>query len=143
MKLVASLVASSALAISMLVAVPSTATAAPYPGTVATRCSYVVPGSVRKNRELFVRYRVRASGNARPAGVVKIRVYKIAKDGSKHLKRVFSQRYRGPNFKRTSLGTFKKKGRYSTKMWFRPRKGSVYKSCHSGSRYFKVKKKKR
>jgi len=138
MKLVASLVASSALALSMLVAVPSTATAAPYPGTVRTTCSYVVPGSVTKNKKLFVRYRVRASGNARPVGVVKLRVYKISKNGSKHLKRVFSQRYRGPT--RTSLGTFKK-GRYATKMWFKARRGSVYKSSHSGFRYFKVKKK--
>jgi hypothetical protein len=140
MKLVASLIATAAMTFSVLVAVPTTATAAPYPGTVATTCSFQVPGSVRKGHKLFVTYRVRASGNAHPSGVVKIRVYRVKRNGSFDFNRLASRSYTGPAFKTTSVGTFKKKGKYATKIWFVPRRGSVYKSSHSAFHTFRVKR---
>ncbi len=138
MKLIASLIATAALALGMLVAVPTTATAAPYPGTVATRCDYVVPGAVKRKRNLNVLYRVRArSGNAKPAGIVIFRVYKIKHHRLKFL-RTIGRRYHDNKFHRVSLGSFRKKGRYATKMWFRPSQNSVYKYSSSGFRTFRV-----
>ncbi len=141
MKLVGSLIASSALGLSVLVAVPPTASAAPpYPGTVATQCSYAVPGSVRKNRRLNVAYRVRANGNARPSGLVTFRVWKVTRAGNLIFNRALSNGYTGPNIRFKSLGKFKKRGRYVTQMSFRPNRGSVYKSCATGLRGFRVRR---
>ena len=141
MKPLGSLIASAALALSMLVAVPSTATAAPpYPGTVATSCSYGAPGSVRKNRNLIVAYRVRASGNARPSGLVTFRVWKVTKRGNLVFNRVVSNGYTGPRIRVRSLGKFKKAGRYVTQMSFRANRGSVYKPCATGFRGFRVRR---
>ena len=137
MKLVASLIASAALGLSMLAAVPSTATAA-YPGIVHTNCSYRAPHVVKKKRGLVVSYRVRAAGNARPRGVVVLSVYKL-RHGTGTAVRLVSESYVGPHWRRTSLGEFKK-GRYSTKMSFRPGAGSVYEPCSSGPLNFRVKR---
>ena len=137
MKLVASLIATAALGLSMLVAVPSPATAA-YPGTVRTTTNYRVPGVIKKKNKLVVRFRVKASGNAHPRGAVKFRVYKF-KHGKRKQIRLVSRSYVGPQWRHTSLGKFKK-GRYSTKASFRPRAGSVYKASSSGFRNFRVKR---
>lgn len=140
MKLVASLIATAALGLSMLVAVPSPATAAPpYPGTVRTTTNYKVPSTVKKKKKLIVRYRVKAPGNAHPRGIVKFRVYKF-KNGKRKMVRLVNRRYVGPKWTKTSLGKFKKTGRYSTKAWFRPNSGSVYKPSSSGFRNFRVKR---
>ncbi len=97
MKLLGSVIASAALAIGTLVAVPPTASAAPpYPGTVATQCSYAVPGSVRKNRRLNVAYRVRANGNARPSGLVTFTVWRVTKAGNLIFNRAACQRLHRP-----------------------------------------------
>ncbi len=96
MKLVASLIATAALGLSMLVLVPSTATAAPpYPGTVRTTTNYRVPAAVKKKKKLVVRYRVKAAGNAHPRGIVNLRVYKF-KNGKRKMIRLVSRRYVGP-----------------------------------------------
>lgn len=136
MKLLGSLIAAAALALSMLVAVPTTATAA-YPGTVATRCFYVTPGSVKKNRSYNVGYSVRASGNARPSGTAIFRVWKVKHNRVVKI-RVFTNGYTGPHFVRKSLGRYKP-GRYLTQFEFVPNRGSVYKGCASGLRNFRVK----
>jgi hypothetical protein len=138
MKLLGSFIAAAALAFSALVAVPTTATAA-YPGTVATACSYAAPGTVRKNRNYKVSYRASASGNARPSGTAIFRVYQV-KNGRLKLIRSFSNGYTGPKIRTKSLGKFKKKGRYASQFSFRPNKGSVYKSCATGTRSFRVKR---
>jgi hypothetical protein len=140
MKLLASLIATAALALGALVAVPSTATAA-YPGTVATQTSYAVPGSVRKNRNVVVAFRVKAQGNARPSGVVSFYVYKVIKKKhhriSYRLVRLIRVGYTGAQVRFKSLGKFKK-GKYVTRIAFQPSKGSVYKPSASGLRSFRV-----
>lgn len=138
MKLLGSLIASSALVAGALVSVPTVAEAAPYPGTVATSCGYAVPGSVKKNRTLFVRVAVRASGNARPAGGVALFVWKINKRGKWSYNRGVAINYRGPDVRRVSLGKFRAKGRYATIASFRTSKNSVYKASYSGFHYFRV-----
>lgn len=139
MKLIASLATSLMLALGALVVAPATATAAPYPGTVTTHCSYRVPGHVKKRHNLHVAYRVRANGNAKPAGVVIFRVYRVKRHHLQHI-RTYAHRYHDNKFHFTSLGSYKKVGRYATKMWFRPSQNSVYKYSHSGFHYFKVTK---
>ncbi len=139
MKLVASLIATAALGLSMLVAVPSPATAGPYPGTVHTTCNYRGPHAVKKKHPVVVRYRVKAAGNAHARGFVMFRVYKF-KHGHRRIIREVIRRYVGSPWQRTSLGTFKKPGRYATKMFFRPAHGTVYKASSSGFRTFRVKR---
>lgn len=136
MKLLASFVATAALALGALVAVPATANAA-YPGTVATSPAYIAPGSVKKNKTYKVGYRVKAVGNARPSGTVTFRVFKVGKGGKLSLVRAFINGYTGPDGRFKSLGKFKQ-GRYATQMIFRPNPGSVYKTSSTGLRYFKV-----
>jgi len=139
MKVLGSLIASAALTLSVLVAVPAPATAAPYPGTVATRCSYAVPGAVKRNRQLRVAYRVAARGNARPSGTVYFAVYKATRRGLKFV-RLAANRYTGPRIQFRSLGKFKK-GQYYTRMAFRPgSQNSVFKPCGTGLRGFRVKR---
>lgn len=145
MKFLGSLIAAAALALSMLVAVPTAATAAPspYPGTVATRASYAVPFTVRKKRSVIVAYRVRAvASNARPAGLVSFYVYKIVKKRQKirfQLVRVLRNNYVGDVIRLKSLGKFKK-GRYATRFAFSPPRNSVFKSSASGLRSFRVRR---
>ena len=136
MKLFASLIAAAAMTLTMLVATPIVANAAPYPGTVATKASYAVKGSVKRNRPVTAAYRVTARGNARPVGTVTVRIYKVVNGRFKFIKSI-SQRYVGSAIKRVSLGKFKK-GKYATLMSFKPAKGSVYKASSSGVRKFRV-----
>jgi hypothetical protein len=136
--LLGSLIAASALALSMLVGVSSTATAAPYPGTVATSCGYASPEAVKSNRQLRVGWRVTAGGNARPSGVMTFRVWRVTRAGNLLFNRAVANGYTGPNFRTRSLGKFKKEGRFVTQMSFEPNNGSVYKSCASGYRAFRV-----
>ncbi len=138
MKLLGSLIASAALTLSVLVAVPAPATAAPYPGTVATKCFYSAPGAVKRKRNYIVGYSVRANGNARPAGRVVFRVWKLKKKRVQKI-RVYVNGYTGPSYRRKSLGRFQK-GRYMSQMEFVPNRGSVYKGCASGLRTFRVKR---
>lgn len=136
MKLFASLIAAAAMTLTMLVATPIAANAATYPGTVATKSSYAVQGSVKRNRAVKASYRVTARGNARPVGTVTVRVYKIVNGRFKFIKSI-SQRYVGSAAKRIALGKFKK-GKYATLMSFKAAKGSVYKNSSSGVRKFRV-----
>lgn len=139
MKFLGSVIAAAALALSALVAIPSTASAA-YPGTVATNCTYAAPGVVKKKRNYNVAYRVSAAGNARPSGTATFRVYKVTKRGKLQLIRGFANGYTGPKVRMKSLGKFQKKGRYASQFVFRPNNGSVYKSCATGLRSFRVKR---
>ena len=101
MKLFASLIAAAAMTLTMLVATPVTsATAAPYPGTVATKSSYAVQGSVKRNRAVKAAYRVSARGNARPVGTVTVRIYKIVNGRFRFIKSI-TQRYVGSAIKRS------------------------------------------
>ncbi|MCW2846490.1 MAG: hypothetical protein JWR90_464 [Marmoricola sp.] len=140
MKFLGSLIATMALALGALVAVPSTATAAPYPGTVATRVTYAAPGAVKRKRNFNVAVNVRASGNARPAGTVTFRVYKVGKNGGLSFNRSVSIRYTGPYGRRVSLGKFQKKGTFVTNATFYAANGSVYKDSFSGNQSFRVKR---
>lgn len=138
MKTLGSIIATVALALSALVAVPSAAQAA-YPGTVATTCNYFAPGVVKRKRSYNVAYSVRAAGNARPSGKVIFRVWQVKKHRVKKI-RVFVNGYTGPAYRRKSLGSFKQKGRYFSQLEFVPNRGSVYKHCASGLRTFRVKR---
>jgi hypothetical protein len=142
LKLLGSLIATAGLAISMLVfAVPTTATAAPYPGTVGTNCQYAAPRVVRKKRIYKVAYAVTPkAGNGRPSGLAIFRVYKVGKRGKLSYVRGYSNGYTGQNIRYKSLGKFKKRGLYKTQFVFRPNRGSVYKYCATGYRTVRVKK---
>lgn len=136
MKLFASLIATAALTLSVLVGVPSTATAAPYPGTVATQSQAVGAKTVKRTKAYRVAYKVKAKGNAKPSGKVIIRVYRLVKGKYKAI-RSYTKAYSGSGYKFTSLGKYKK-GKYAFRVYFRPAKSSVYKASNTGLRTFRV-----
>ena len=137
MKLLASAIATAALILSGLVAVPTTANAAPvYPGSVNTICSINVPNT-RVGRKAKARVSVRTAGRAHPAGVARIFVFN--KRGKVVRTRAIS--YRGPRARKVNLGKFRK-GRYTAVLNFNADSNTVYRDCSDSDR-FRVKKKKR
>ena len=134
MKLLASAIATAALILSGLVAVPTTANAAPvYPGSVNTICSVNVPTS-RVGRNVYARVSVRTAGRSHPAGVA--RVFVFNKRGKVVRTRAIS--YRGPRARKLKLGKFRK-GRYTAVLNFNADSNTVYRNCSDSDR-FRVKR---
>ncbi len=138
MKLLASLIATSAMAFSLLVAVPTTASAAPYPGTVTTACHYAQARAVHRKQNFRVAYRITVDGNGSPRGWVYLRVYRIVHNRYHYIRQTISGN-NGQSLRRVSLGRFYRKGRYATLVRFYPTgKNSVYTQCTNGPRAFRV-----
>lgn len=145
MKTIASIIAALALALTVMTvpAVATAANAAPqsyktaYPGTVNTRCSYLAPRKVKRKRTIYAAARVKAAGNARPAGRIRYEIYRFKRSRVAQ-SRVFTRYYVGPKFQRVRLLKARKRGWYHTKMTFTPNRGSVYKGCTSNWRTIRV-----
>ncbi len=136
MKFLASAIATAALILSGLVAVPTTANAAgPYPGTVPTTC-FVNANNVRRGKRIKATYRVRTPGNGRAVGLVRLRLYKNGR-----LVKYRALSYRGPRSVTVRMGTHRV-GRYVLRMTFRADPDSVYRNCadSDGVRVYKKKR---
>ena len=137
MKLISGLIGVFALVVTTLVFAP--AAHAAYPGTVVTSCNFNKPNSVRKNKKLLASYSIGTSGNGGPAGKITFKIYRVKKNGDLAFNRALSNSFNGGAHVR-SLGKFKKTGKWRVQLVFTPSGGSVYKSCATGLRGFKVKR---
>jgi hypothetical protein len=126
----------AALASCGLVGISSaTASADPYPGTVKTTVIVKVKKHTFVGRKAKIKVTVTASGNAQPAGKVKIVVKRVG--GGAKFKRNLNYTGGTVKFKTHKL---KKPGRYKIKVKYLPPAGSVFaKSKAKGG--FKVKRK--
>jgi hypothetical protein len=139
MKILGSVIVTAALTSSALVALPA-AEAAPYPGTVATKVSFIVPGSVKRDRTIKTKVRARTTGNARVTGKILIRVYRVKK-GHDPLVRQKTKAYSGSGYHKIGIRSIHTTGRYKARAWFLPsNRNSVFKKSHSGLKYFRVKR---
>jgi hypothetical protein len=138
MKTFASMAISVIVALTVLSAPAPASAAPPYPGTVATSCSYAQSRVFYRNQNARVAYRIRTAGNGSPRGWVTLRVYRIVNNRFRFIREVRSGN-NGTSLRIVSLGRFGATGRYTTLMRFTPTpKSSVYKGCTNGPRAFRV-----
>lgn len=104
-----------------LVAVPASAGAAPYPGSVRTTTIATGPAKFKQGHRPKTTAKVSAAGNARPVGQLKVR-YQRKQGGFTATKTV---KYKGKkvSFRGPKL---KKRGKYVVRVQYRPKSDSVW-----------------
>lgn len=103
----------------------SSATAAPYPGTVFTACDAGGGHRVHSGDSPHSWLRVKTAGNGTPRGSFTATYQLVHGDSAKSV----TGKYKGgkKSFSGPKLGA---EGRYQVRVNFHPRSGSVYKPCH-------------
>lgn len=127
-KLIIGLFASVLMSTGLVAFTGSSATADPYPGTVATNCHASGQSLVRKNRAPKSKLRVSTAGNGTPMGSLRA-TYKRLPGSSKSVTRGYpggTKSFRGPRLR--------KAGRYKVTVKYLPSANSVFKPCRDSYR---------
>ncbi|WP_134739904.1 hypothetical protein [Nocardioides sp. 503] len=133
-KLIVGLLASFLIASGLVAFTGSPSTAAcPYTGCIATSSSITGPKSVKQNTAPKFKINVRANGNARPRGSVKVTVKGPGVNNTRTTSFTGSPKsVKGPRLR--------KAGRYTVTMVFTPAKNSVWKGSRDSYKLKVVKR---